>query len=161
MKKLFNKKVGAIVGTAVIATGLLALPALADTKNNSNANLFGQMQSFMSQTFSPGQHQQVMNSPAMQNLHNSAPMQQAMQSGDVSKMQELMNSDPKIKAQLGQDTLNKMNQFMSQNKDAMDQAMTNQNRGTMNQFMKDNGQAQHQKRQSGVSASGMMGSSIR
>ncbi|OLN29497.1 hypothetical protein DSOL_3516 [Desulfosporosinus metallidurans] len=36
-----------------------------------------------------------------------------MQSGDVSKMQELMNSDPQIKAQLGQDTLNKMNQFMS------------------------------------------------
>lgn len=145
MKKLLNKKVGIIVGTAVLATGLLAIPALADTQNNSNSNWFGQMQSFMSQTFAPGQHQQIMNSPAMQNLHNSTQMQQAMQSGDVSKMQEIMNSDPQVKAQLGQETLDKMNQFMNQNKDAMGQAMTNQNRGAMNQSM---------------NGSGMMGSAV-
>lgn len=109
MKKLLNKKVGLIVITALVATGLLAIPALADTQDNSDSNWFGKMQSFMSQTFTPGQHQQIMNSTAMQNLHNSPQMQQAMQSGDVSKMQEIMNSDPQIKAQLGQETLDKIN----------------------------------------------------
>jgi len=73
-----------------------------------------QMQGFMQQqTFSPGQHQTLMNSTAMQDLHNSAGMQNAMQSGDVKAMQDLMNSDPNVKAQMGQDNLDKMNEFMS------------------------------------------------
>lgn len=36
-----------------------------------------------------------------------------MQTGDVKAMQDLMNLDPAIKAQIGQDNLDKMNQFMS------------------------------------------------
>ncbi|WP_366557077.1 hypothetical protein [Desulfosporosinus sp. BICA1-9] len=73
----------------------------------------GQMQGFMQQTFSPGQHQTLMDSTAMQDLHNSTGMQNAMQTGDVKAMQDLMNSDPNVKAQMGQDNLDKMNQFMN------------------------------------------------
>lgn len=40
-------------------------------------------------------------------------MQKAMRDGDFSKMQELMNSDSALKAQMGQENLNKMNEFMS------------------------------------------------
>ena len=40
-------------------------------------------------------------------------MQNARQTGDVKKMQELINSDPAVKAQIGQDNLDKMNQFMN------------------------------------------------
>ena len=54
-----------------------------------------------------------MNSNDMQNLHNSQGMQDAMQTGDVKAMQEFMNSDPAVKAQMGQDNLDKMNEFMS------------------------------------------------
>ena len=36
-----------------------------------------------------------------------------MQTGDIKAMQDLMNSDPKVKAQIGQFNLDKMNQFMS------------------------------------------------
>ena len=71
------------------------------------------MQGFMQQTFSPGQHQTLMNSTAMQNLRNSTGMQKAMQTGDVKAMQDLMNSDPNVKAQIGQDNLDKMSQFMT------------------------------------------------
>lgn len=111
MKK-FSKKITAILGTATLAVGLMALPALAGTTQQVSGWV-GQMQGFMQQTFSPGQHQTLMNSTAMQNLHNSAGMQNAMQTGDVKAMQDLMNSDPNVKAQMGQDNLDKMNQFMS------------------------------------------------
>ncbi|WP_088226661.1 hypothetical protein [Desulfosporosinus sp. FKB] len=113
MKKL-TKKITAIVGTATLAVGLMALPALAGTAQGQDNGWFGQMQNFMQQTFTPAQHQALMNSSGMQNLHNSAAMQKAMETGDVSTMQGLMNSDPAVKAQIGQDNLNKMNQFMSQ-----------------------------------------------
>jgi len=73
----------------------------------------GQTQGIMQNTFSPGQHQTLMNSTAMQNLANSSGMQNAMKTGDVKAMQELMNSDPSVKAQLGQENLDKMNQFIS------------------------------------------------
>lgn len=53
-----------------------------------------------------------MNSTAMQNLHNLEGMQNAMETGDVKAMQDLMNTDPNVKAQMGQDNLDKMNQFM-------------------------------------------------
>jgi len=36
-----------------------------------------------------------------------------MQSGDVKAMQDLMNADPNVKDLMGQDNLDKMNQFMS------------------------------------------------
>ncbi len=109
----FSKKITAIVGTAALAVGLITLPALAGTTQQQGSGWVGQMQGFMQQTFSPGQHQTLMNSTAMQNLHNSAGMQKAMQTGDVKAMQDLMNSDPNVKAQIGQDSLDTMNQFMS------------------------------------------------
>ncbi|MHB1652909.1 MAG: hypothetical protein ACYCVD_10600 [Desulfitobacteriaceae bacterium] len=112
MKKL-NKKIGAIVGTVVLGISIMALPALADTQSGQGNGWLAQMQSYMSQTFSPAQHQQFMNSSAMQNLHNSTVMQQAMQSGDIGKMQSLMNSNPALKAQIGQENIDKMNQIMS------------------------------------------------
>lgn len=111
MKK-FSKKITAIAGTALLAVGLMALPAIAGTTQQGNGWI-GQMQGFMQQTFSPEQQQTLMNSEAMQDLHNSAGMQKAMQTGDVKAMQDLMNSDPNVKAQMGQDNLDKMNQFMS------------------------------------------------
>ncbi|AFM42792.1 hypothetical protein Desaci_3916 [Desulfosporosinus acidiphilus SJ4] len=112
MKKI-SKKITAIVGTATLAVGLMALPALAGTTQQQGSGWVGQMQGFMQQTFTPGQHQALMNSTAMQNLHNSAGMQKAMQTGDVKAMQDLMNSDPNVKAQIGQENIDKMNQFMS------------------------------------------------
>ncbi|GAB6151365.1 hypothetical protein JCM17380_01150 [Desulfosporosinus burensis] len=111
MKKT-SKKITAIVGTATLAVGLIALPALAGT-TQQGSGWMGQMQGFMQQTFSPGQHQTLMNSTTMQDLHNSSGMQNAMQTGDVKAMQDLMNSDPNVKAQMGQDNLDKMNEFMN------------------------------------------------
>ncbi|AFM42819.1 hypothetical protein Desaci_3947 [Desulfosporosinus acidiphilus SJ4] len=121
MKK-FGKRITAILGTATLAVGVMALPALAGTTSQQGSGWVGQMQGFMQQTFSQGQHQSLMNSTAMQDLYNSAGMQNAMQTGDVKAMQGLMNSDPNVKAQIGQDNLNKMNQFMSQSEGNM---MTN------------------------------------
>lgn len=92
MKK-FSMKIIAIVGTATLAVGLMALPAMAATTQGQGNGWTGQMQNFMQRTFTQGQHQALMNSSAMQ---------------------DLMNSDPNVKAQIGQDNLNKMNQFMSQ-----------------------------------------------
>ncbi|SHH12406.1 hypothetical protein [Desulfosporosinus lacus] len=110
----FNKKITAILGTATLAIGLVALPAMAGTTEQPGNGWVGQMQGFMQQTFSPEQHQELMNSKDMQNLHNSQGMQDAMQTGDVKAMQEFMNSDPNVKALMGQDNLDKMNEFMTQ-----------------------------------------------
>ncbi|KJR47291.1 hypothetical protein UF75_2283 [Desulfosporosinus sp. I2] len=110
----FSKKITAIVGAATLAVGLMALPVLAGTTQQEGNGWVGQMQAFMQQTFSPGQHQTLMNSTAIQNLHNLDGMQKAMQTGDVKAMQDLMNSDPNVKAEIGQDNLDKMNGFMSQ-----------------------------------------------
>ena len=112
MKKL-SKKITVILGTATLAVGLMALPALAGTDQQQGNGWFGQMQGFMQKTFSSEQHQTFMNSTDMQNLHNSTGMQNAMQTGDVKAMQELMNSDPNVKALMGQENLDKMNQFMT------------------------------------------------
>jgi hypothetical protein len=112
MKRL-SEKIAVIAGTVTLAVGLTALPVLAGTTQQQGNGWVGQMQGFMQQTFSPDQHQTLMNSTAMQNLHNSAGMQQARQTGDLKAMQELMNSDPTVKAQIGQGSLDKMNQYMS------------------------------------------------
>ena len=109
----FSKNITAIVGTATLALGLMTLPVLAGTTQQQGNGWVGQMQGFMQQTFSPGQHQTLMNSTTMQNLHNSAGMQKTMQTGDIKAMQELMNSDPTVKSQMGQGNLDTMNQFMS------------------------------------------------
>ncbi|MDR3543288.1 MAG: hypothetical protein P4L69_20355 [Desulfosporosinus sp.] len=108
MKK-FSKKIMAIVGTATLAVGLMALPALAGTTQQQGNNWFSQMQAFMQNSFLPKQHQELMNSQAMQNLHNST----AMQESNITAMPNLMNSDPAVKAQLGKDNLAKMNPIMS------------------------------------------------
>jgi len=112
VKKL-SKKVTAIIATATLAVGLMALPALAGTGQQQGSGWFGQMQGYMQKTFSPEQHQAIMNSTEMQNLRNSPEMQNARQTGDVKAMQEIMNSDPAVKAQIGQENLDKMNEFMS------------------------------------------------
>lgn len=121
MKKL-SKKVTVIIGTATLAVGLMSLPVLAETNQQQGNRWLGQMQGYMQKTFSPEQHQALMNSTEMQTLHNSQGMQNAMQSGDVKKMQELMNSDPAVKAQVGQENLDKMNEFMNSSGGSM---MTN------------------------------------
>jgi len=112
MKKI-NMKVTAIIATAALAIALMALPALADTTQEQGSGWYGQMQGYMQKTFKPEQHQGLMNSTKMQNLHNSEGMQKAMQTGDGEQMQELMNLDPAVKAQMGQENLDKMNGFMS------------------------------------------------
>ena len=109
----FSKRITAIVGAATLAVGFMALPVLAGTTQQQGNGIVGQMQGFMQQTFTPGQQQTLMNSTSMQNLRNSSGMQNAMKTGDVKAMQDLMNSDPNVKAQIGQDNLDKMNQFMS------------------------------------------------
>jgi len=116
MRKL-SKKATAIIGTATLALGLMALPVMAGTNQQQGNGWFGQMQGqmqgYMQKNISQEQHQTYMNSTAMQNLRNSPEMQNARQTGDIKKMQELMNSDPAVKAQIGQDNLDKMNRFMN------------------------------------------------
>lgn len=111
MKKL-NKKAIAILGTAIVALGVMAIPALASS--GGSGNWFSQMHTLMNQTFTPAQQQQFMNSSAMQDLHNSQAMQDAMQNQDFGKMQSLMNSDQALKQQIGPDNVGKMNQMMGQ-----------------------------------------------
>ena len=96
MKKL-NKKVALILGTVVLAFGAFAIPALADTTNQTPSGING-MQSFMT-------------SGTMQNVHNSKAMQDAMTTGDVSKMVDAMNT-PEIKSIMGEDLVNQMSQYM-------------------------------------------------
>ncbi|MBC2722946.1 hypothetical protein [Desulfosporosinus sp.] len=131
MKKIISKKLIAILGSAVLATGLIAIPAFAGTSNDEGQNLFGQMRSFMASS----QSHEIMDSSAMQNLHNSEAMQEAMQTGDIDRMQEAMNPNPEVKAFLGEETLNQMNQFMQENGQAMSQMMQGQNLEAMNQMM--------------------------
>jgi len=57
------------------------------------------------------------------------------QVGDIAKMQEAMNSKTEVKALLGEETLNQMNQFMQENGQAMSQMMQGQNLEAMNQMM--------------------------
>ncbi|WP_088187873.1 hypothetical protein [Desulfosporosinus sp. FKA] len=113
MRKL-TTKLGVTVGTAVLAVGLMALPVLADTTTNSDGSLFSKMQTLMNETFTPQQQQQFMSSPAMQDLHNSSDMQQAMQNQDFGRMQSLMNSDQELKKEIGAQNVGKMNQMMGQ-----------------------------------------------
>lgn len=112
--KTLRSKLGMVVGTAVLAVGLMALPALADTSSNPIGSWFANMQTLMSQTFTPEQHQEFMSSPAMQELHNSPEMQQAMQEQDFGRMQSLMNEDQELKKEIGAQNVGKMNQMMGQ-----------------------------------------------
>lgn len=112
MKKS-SKRLTAILGTATLAIGLMALPALAETNQQQGGTWFGTMHGYVQRTFSSEQHQTLMNSAEMQNLHNSQGMLGAMHTGDIEKMQELMNSNPAVKAHMGQENLDKMNEYMS------------------------------------------------
>lgn len=112
--KLGKLGIAAGIGTAVIAVGAMTLPAFAATTPGSNESWFARMQSLMSQTFTPQQHQQFMSSSAMLALHNSPEMQQAMQQHDFGKMESLMNSDQQLKKEIGAQNVAKMNQMMGQ-----------------------------------------------
>lgn len=112
--KLGKLGIAAGIGTAVIAIGALTLPAFAATTPNSDGSWLAKMQSVMSQTFTPQQRQQFMSSSAMQELHNSPEMQQAMQQQDFGKMESLMNSDQRLKQEFGAQNVAKMNQMMGQ-----------------------------------------------
>lgn len=112
--KRFNKKIAAIVGTSLLAVGLVAFPALADSSQGLGGGWFSQMQTLMNQNFTPAQQQEFMSSQAMQDLHNSPQMQEAMQSQDFGRMQALMNSDRELKAEIGAENVAKMNQMMGQ-----------------------------------------------
>lgn len=161
MKKFFSKKATTILGSALLVTGLVAIPAFAATSEEGNQNFFGQMKSFMSQTSVPGQYQEIMNSSVMQDLHNSDAMQEAMQTGDITKMQEVMNSNPEVKALLGEENLNKMNQFMEENGSGMGQMMQGQNLEVMNQMMSQFRGNEIGDQQGGMGfGSGMMGSTF-
>ena len=79
---------------------------MLQTASTSNGQSFGEI--------SFGDYQpQFMNTLAMQELHNSTEMQKAMSTSDVTKMQELINSNAELKAQIGQDTIDKMNDLMT------------------------------------------------
>ncbi|CAA7601582.1 Hypothetical protein DEACI_2249 [Acididesulfobacillus acetoxydans] len=110
--KNFKTKLGVVVGTAVIGMGVIALPAMANT--SSNGSWFTRMHTLMNQTFTPAQQEQFMSSPAMQQLHDSSAMQQAMQDQNYGEMQSLMNSDQTLKKEIGAQNVGKMNQMMGQ-----------------------------------------------
>lgn len=94
MKK-FNKKATLILGTVVLALGVLAIPAFADTTPDGG---FNKMNSLMS-------------SGTMQTMHNSPAMQNAMAAGDINSMIDAMNS-PEIKAIMGEEHTNQMTELM-------------------------------------------------
>ena len=94
MKKL-SKKVSILIGTAVIGLGLMAVPVFAETDGQ---DFFGSMQSFMG-------------TEAMQSMHNSTAMQEAMSTGDISKMAEAMNT-PEFKSIMGEEHVNQMTEYM-------------------------------------------------
>lgn len=49
---MIKSTLGIVAGTTVIAVGLMAIPALADTNSNSNGSWFAKMQTLMNQTTS-------------------------------------------------------------------------------------------------------------
>lgn len=115
MKKI-NKKAGIVISSVALALGILAVPVLAgtDLKTETQANATPVEAS--SQTIKTTSNESFsynsMSTGVMQNMHNSTVMQDAMNSGDINNMNDAMNS-PEIKAQLGEDVVNSMNQMMS------------------------------------------------
>jgi hypothetical protein len=83
------KKVTAILGTVVLALGVFAIPAFADTTTNQATVGTGNMQSIMT----------------------SGTMQKAMSTGDVSTMTNAMNT-PEIKAIMGELHVDQMTTYM-------------------------------------------------
>ena len=55
--------------------------------------------------------QSFMTSGTMQNIHNSQTMQEAMTTGDFTKMAEAMNT-PEMKEIMGEEHLNQMTEYM-------------------------------------------------
>jgi hypothetical protein len=135
-----NKKVGLVLSGAALALGILAVPVLAgtDSQTKAQANVVPvnvKSQNIRTVADTPetpvtpetpstpanpanpaNQNNQTgcgsISAEAMQSIHNSSVMQDAMNSGDLGKMKDAMNS-PEIKAQLGDDVVNSMNQMMS------------------------------------------------
>ncbi|MEL1134666.1 hypothetical protein AAC978_05710 [Desulfitobacterium sp. THU1] len=114
MKK-YNKSALLILSSTALALGIIAIPVLAGTNteiaNQENfAPVAAANESIQSVEDTPVNN--YMNIDAMQNVHNSEVMQEAMKSGDFEKMREAMNSS-EIKAQLGEEVVDAMNQMMS------------------------------------------------
>ena len=107
MKKL-DKKIALVLGSALLVVGLIAVPAFAKNDPSDTATNTTIPQNYSDMMNSNTQ----MNSPAMQNVYNSSAMQGAMNSGDFSQMQDAMNSS-EVKAQLGEDFVNQMNEVMA------------------------------------------------
>ena len=102
------------IGATAIAVTAMTFPVFAGTAMSTNSSWFIKMQSFMSQAFTPQQRQQFMESSAMQDLHNSPAMQQAMQQQNFGQMRAVMNSDQTLKDQIGAQNVARMNQMMGQ-----------------------------------------------
>ncbi|HVJ47700.1 hypothetical protein [Desulfitobacterium sp.] len=134
MKKI-NKKTGLVISGVVLALGILAVPVLAGTDSKTEIQVNVPPVTVTSQNIktvadtpaNPKLDQNTPNTQAtpndpngsnsisaenMQSMHDSTAMQEAMNSGDTNKMKDAMNS-PEIKAQLGEDTVNSMNEMMS------------------------------------------------
>ncbi|MGE4272313.1 MAG: hypothetical protein AB7E31_05510 [Desulfitobacterium sp.] len=114
MNKL-NKKAGLILGSVALVIGIIAVPVLADTTAGkaNQANLApAEAVRESIQSVEGSNVNNYMNIGAMQNIHNSEVMQDAMKSGDFEKMRDAMNS-PEIKTQLGEEVVDAMNQMMS------------------------------------------------
>lgn len=111
-----NKKVAIILSSTALAFGIIAIPVLAASTNTEIANQANFVpvaaDSKSIQSLEDVSENNYMNIDAMQNVHNSEVMQEAMKSGDSDKMREAMNS-PEIKAQLGEEVVDAMNQMMS------------------------------------------------
>lgn len=113
MKRLATRLgITAGIGATAIAVTAMTFPVFAGVSTDSS--WFTKMQSFMSQAFTSQQRQQFMESSAMQELHKSPAMQQAMQQRDFGQMQALMNSDQALKDQIGAQNVARMNQMMGQ-----------------------------------------------
>lgn len=111
-----NKKVAIILSSTALAFGIIAIPVLAASTNTETVNQANFLpmaeDSEIIQSLEDVSENNYMNIDAMQNVHNSEVMQEAMRSGDLENMREAMNSS-EIKAQLGEEVVDAMNQMMS------------------------------------------------
>lgn len=109
------KKIMVLTSTVILGLGITVVPVLAQSDQVSG--WFNHMQAAMGQYFTPQEQQSIKSPQAMQELHNSPDMQKAMQNSDVMTMQELMSSNQELKNELDQDTMDKMDNMMSNRND--------------------------------------------
>lgn len=136
-----NKKVGLVLSGVVLSLGIVTIPVIAGTisKTEIQANVppsvvtsqniktvanipsdSSQDQNTQGTPNTPNSQdnqnycnsQSSISSETMQSIHDSSAMQEAIKSGDITKMKGAMNS-PEVKAQLGEGVVNSMNEMMS------------------------------------------------